>query len=98
MTEDNYKDYVKTLSCKYFTIDKQARLFVEKRHLPKLRKLLEFEFQKHPKYNIDDNVLKIMAKFVRERAKKTISLFHEKVQEQVIRKHQQKNKDNDYSR
>ncbi|WP_337369670.1 hypothetical protein [Phascolarctobacterium faecium] len=95
LTNEHYNDYVKTLSCKYFPIDKQARLFVEKRHLPKLRPLLKFEFRKHPKYNIDDDVLKIMSKFIQERARKTINLFHEKVQDQVIRK-QQKNKDNDY--
>ncbi|WP_455654376.1 hypothetical protein [Phascolarctobacterium sp.] len=98
LASKHYNDYVKTLSCKYFPIDKQARLFVEKRHLPKLRQLLEFEFEKHPKYNIDDDVLKIMSNFIQERARKTINLFHEKVQEQTIKQLNQKHKDTDYSR
>lgn len=98
LTSEHYNDYVKTLSCKYFPIDKQARLFAEKRHLPKLRQLLKFEFQKHPKYNIDDDVLKIMSNFIQERARKTISLFHEKVQEQTIKQLNQKHKDTSYSR
>ena len=52
--KEGYTDYVASLYCKYMDCDKQARLFVQERHISRLRKLLDFQFVKHPKYNISD--------------------------------------------
>lgn len=69
--------YKQSLSCKYLSLDEQARLFVQKRHLPMLRKLTTFKCTKHPKYNIADATLKLMEQFVRERAQRTLELYRE---------------------
>lgn len=69
--------YKKSLRCKYLSLDEQARLFVAKRHLPALRSLTGFSFKKHPRYNIADSTLKLMEQFIRERAQRTIELYHE---------------------
>ena len=58
--------------------DTQAKLFVQKRHIPKLRKLFNFKFKRHPKFNIDEDVLKIMETAVEKRAAKIIEFYHDK--------------------
>ena len=60
--KEGYTDYVASLYCKYMDCDKQARLFVQERHISRLRKLLDFQFVKHPKYNISDETLKVMSR------------------------------------
>lgn len=76
--QPEYHDlYKESLSCKYLSLDEQARLFVQKRHLPILRKLTTFKFKKHPQYNIADATLKLMEQFIRERAQRTLDLYHE---------------------
>lgn len=75
---EGYRDYVDSLSCRYFNPNRQAKLFVQERHLLKLRKLLEFKFTKHPKYNISDETLEIMSRFIQERARDIIAIYHEK--------------------
>ena len=77
--KEGYKDYVASLYCKYMDCDKQARLFVQERHISRLRKLLDFQFVKHPKYNISDETLKVMSKFIQERARKIIALYQQKI-------------------
>lgn len=77
--EQGYKEYVDTLECKFFNKNKQAKLFVQERHLPRLRKLLEFEFKQHPKYPIDDRTVSVMSRFIQERAREIIALYHEKI-------------------
>ena len=77
--KEGYTDYVASLYCKYMDCDKQARLFVQERHISRLRKLLYFQFVKHPKYNISDETLKVMSKFIQERARKIISLYQQKI-------------------
>lgn len=69
-----HADYKKSLRCKYLSLDDQARLFVSKRHVPALRKLLGFSFRRHPKYNIAEETLQLMEAFVRERAQKVLAL------------------------
>ena len=78
---EGFNEYVDSLECRYFNKDKQAKLFVQERHLPRLRKLLEFEFKQHPKYPIEDKTLKLMSKLVQERARKIIAIYHEKAAE-----------------
>ena len=77
--KEGYTDYVASLYCKYMDCDKQARLFVQERHISRLRKLLDFQFLKHPKYNISDETLKVMSKFIQERARKIIALYQQKI-------------------
>ena len=77
--KEGYTDYVTSLYCKYMDCDKQARLFVQERHISRLRKLLEFQFAKHPKFNISDETLKVMSKFIQERARKIIALYQQKI-------------------
>lgn len=81
LKKENFDEYVKTLSCKFLDLDTQARLFVQERHLKNLRRLLNFEFAKHPKYNIADETLTLMSKFIQQRAARTIELYHLKVKE-----------------
>lgn len=67
--------YKQSLSCKYLSLDEQARLFVQRRHLPVLRRLTAFSFKKHSRYNIADATLRLMEQFVRERAQRTLELY-----------------------
>ncbi len=74
---DGFAAYKHSLRCKYLTLDAQARLFTEKRHLKSLRRLTHFHFSRHPRYNIADATLKLMEEFVQERARQSLALFHE---------------------
>lgn len=70
-----HTEYKKSLRCKYLSLDDQARLFVSKRHVPALRKLLKFHFKCHPKYNIAEETLRLMEIFIRERAQSSLALL-----------------------
>ena len=70
-----HDEYKESLRCKYLSLDDQARLFVNKRHLPALRRLLTFHFECHPKFNISEGTLQLMEAFIRERAQKTLALY-----------------------
>lgn len=78
LKKENLPEYIKTLRCRYFTLDAQAQIFVQRRHLPNLHKLLQFEFKTHPHYNISDETLAAMSKFIQDRASRTIELYHQK--------------------
>lgn len=79
LTKDNWQSYVQTLHCKYFSLDMQAQIFVQKSHLPALRKLLNFKFTKHPQYNIADTTLELMSQFIQQRAARSIELYYQKM-------------------
>ena len=49
-----------------------AKETMSKRQKDMLRKLLEFKFKKHPRYNLDDKRLKIIEKFVGDRVKELL--------------------------
>ena len=78
LQKENLEAYKQSLRCKYLSLDTQTLWFVAERHLPKLRKLLNFTFARHPKYNISEETLKLMENFVQERARRAIELYHEK--------------------
>lgn len=78
LKEENLQNYINTLECKFFSLDTQAKIFVEHRHLANLRKLLTFTFKKHSKYNISDETLSLMSKFIQNRAKRTLELYRQK--------------------
>ncbi|MBQ5732991.1 MAG: hypothetical protein IIV59_07620, partial [Selenomonadaceae bacterium] len=71
-------EYISAITGKYLDFDLAARLFVQPRHIPKIRKLLNFYFIKHPKYNVSDDTLSKMSTFIQLRAKKILELSREK--------------------
>ena len=74
--------YIKEhLECRYLPLDTQAKWFVQKRHLPFLRRLMNFKFEKHPKYNVEDETLDALSEFIQIRARQVIGLYREKEQE-----------------
>lgn len=72
-----HETYRQSLRCKYLSLDEQARLFVDKRHLPALRRLTNFFFSRHPRFNIAETTLKLMESFVRQRAQRTLEIYRE---------------------
>lgn len=52
--------------------------FIEKRHLPFLRKLTTFKFQNHPKYPISEKTIALLSKFINRRAQRAMILYREK--------------------
>lgn len=70
--------YKMSLGCNYLSFDIQAQLFVQERHIKKLKKLNNFKFVRHPKFNIEESTLKLMEDFIKERAKKALELYKEK--------------------
>ncbi len=50
-----------------------AKETMSKRQKDMLRKLIAFKLKKHPRYNLDDKRLKIIEKFIRDRAKELLS-------------------------
>ncbi|WP_127581227.1 XRE family transcriptional regulator [Paenibacillus koleovorans] len=47
--------------------------YMEPDHRSKLRKLVDFEFEKHPSYNLDDKRLRFLSEFVRSRARSLLN-------------------------
>ena len=76
---ENLDDYIPWLSGKFMDFDQQASLFIQPRHIENLQKLLNFRFQKHPKYNIADETLGKMNLFILARAKHILELYKEKL-------------------
>lgn len=70
-----FEEYIKTIQCKYLSLDLQAQFFVRQRHVAALKKLQSFHFQKHLLCNYGADVLEVMGEFVRYRAKRTLELL-----------------------
>jgi hypothetical protein len=74
--EDDLRDiiaYAKTRSpATYPDFVQFAKETMGKRQKDMLRKLLEFKFKKHPRYNLDDKRIKIIENFIRYRAKELL--------------------------
>ena len=66
---------VKTTSYFSFTFDEQLRLFVQPRHIPNLKKLQSFYFKRHSKYNLDEEWLQPLEKYIQQRATKALSFI-----------------------
>lgn len=75
---DNLDDYINSINGKYLSFDMQARLFVTPRHIPALRSLLNFKFEKHPLYNVSDEAVEALSKMIQLRAKRILSIYQEK--------------------
>lgn len=69
---NDINNYLESLHGKYLDFDLMARLFVQPRHSKGLRSLTNFNFKKHPKYNVPDKVLNAMSYAVQQRAKKAL--------------------------
>ena len=75
---ENLEAYIASLSGKYMNFDTAVRLFIRPEHIPGMRKLLNFHFCKHPKYNVANATLEKMSQFIQLRAKRILSLYREK--------------------
>ncbi|NCD04186.1 MAG: hypothetical protein EOM00_14575 [Clostridia bacterium] len=75
--DDDLKDikaYAKTRAlATYPDFTQFAKKTMSKRQKDMLRKLLEFKFKKHLRYNLDDKHLKIIEKFINDIAKELLS-------------------------
>ena len=68
------KAYAKTRApATYPDFTQFAKETMSKRQKDMLRKLLEFKFKKHPRYNLDDKRLKIIEKFINDKAKELLA-------------------------
>ncbi|HCC04165.1 MAG TPA: protein kinase [Clostridiales bacterium] len=61
--------------------DKLVSRFCNKEDIEKLRKLLNFKFEKHEKYNLEDNRLKLLEEMIKERATRFIKIIEYKADE-----------------
>ena len=75
---ENLEAYISSLSGKYINFDTAVKLFIRPDHIPGIRKLLNFHFRKHPKYNVANATLEKMSQFIQLRARKILSLYREK--------------------
>ena len=60
---------------KYLDFDVQAKLFLDKAHASKLRKLVNFEFRQHPIIKIDDLYIKALNAFIQHRARTLLDIY-----------------------
>lgn len=84
----NINEALKTTTA-YFDIkfDEQLRLAVDERHLEGLEKLGNFEFEKHPKFNLSDEWLEPIQNHIKDRAKFAIKLYDNQKNSNKINKH-----------
>ena len=75
---ENLEAYISSLSGKYINFDTAVKLFIRPDHIPGIRKLLNFHFRKHPKYNVANATLEKMSQFIQLRAKRILNLYREK--------------------
>ena len=75
---ENLEAYISSLSGKYMNFDTAVKLFIRPDHIPGIRKLLNFHFRKHPKYNVANATLEKMSQFIQLSARKILSLCREK--------------------
>ena len=75
---ENLEAYISSLSGKYINFDTAVKLFIRPDHIPGIRKLLNFHFCKHPKYNVANATLEKMSQFIQLRAKRILNLYREK--------------------
>ena len=94
LTIDELKDIknakIEKISSFGYTFDEQMKEAVQPRHIPNLRKLAEFEFVKHPKFNLSDEWIKPVQAHIQERANLAINLCKERFFERVENFNKQK--------
>jgi hypothetical protein len=82
---NNLEDYISTISGKYLDFDMQARLFIAPRHIPHIRSLLNFQFEKHPHFNVSDEAIDKLSEMIQIRAKRILAIYQEKKKQQEQR-------------
>lgn len=79
-----FKEYIEKyeINISYYGVsyNELVKEFCDKSHIKKLRKLLDFKFQKHSSYNLPQKRLICLSYMVQERAKKFIDIINEKFQ------------------
>ena len=84
-SKDDFLKYINNpnnnISYYGISFDKLVSKYCNKTHAEKLRKLLNFTFEKHPKYNLDDNRLKLLQTMIQERSRRFINIIESKVYE-----------------
>lgn len=83
---ENLEDYISSISGKYLEFDMQARLFVMPRHASGLRSLVDFEFERHPHYNVSDEAIEKLSRMIRLRAKRILEIYQSKKKQLKKRK------------
>ena len=63
----------------------QARLFIAPRHIPHIRSLLNFQFEKHPHFNVSDEAIDKLSEMIQIRAKRILAIYQEKKKQQEQR-------------
>lgn len=72
--------YGKTIESKFdIDFDLQAKRFIQPRHLEPLRKLTNFKFKRHEKFNMPEENLTMLEKFIQHRGKELLHLYREKI-------------------
>ena len=82
---NDLEDYISTISGKYLDFDMQARLFIAPRHIPHIRSLLNFRFEKHPHFNVSDEAIDKLSEMIQIRAKRILAIYQEKKKQQEQR-------------
>ena len=74
--EDYYKNDRELQKSNYGVDYKElVRLYCDKKQIAKLRKVLNFRFTKHSRYNLDDNRLELLNLMINNRAKELIEVI-----------------------
>lgn len=66
--------YADSIEGKYLPFDQAAQLFLKRRHIKKIRSLLNFSFEKHPKWNVSNAAWDSMNKLIRYRAQRLLEI------------------------
>lgn len=88
MEEDisNLEEYSKTLRSAFeMSFDRQAEIYLRKRHIPMIQKLITFKFKKHELYNLPDYWINNIEKHIQKRAKVLITMI-DKEKEGITKK------------
>ena len=75
---EHLSSYLQEQSLSYLDFNTQVKYFLQKRHLPKIKSLLNFRFVKHPNYNVEDYILEKMNKMIHIQAKRILQYFVDK--------------------
>ena len=71
---DTLVEYANTRSAiMYSDFVQIAKLYMGKKQIDKIKKLINFKFKKHPKYNLSDKRLKLIEKFIQIRIQELLS-------------------------
>ena len=81
-SKESFQNYIKNnsvnISSYGVNYEDLVKAFCDKEQIGKLRKLLTFKFEKHPKYNLEDKRLNLLEEMIKSRAKELIALIERK--------------------